>query len=70
METIQITREELENIITEKVLQILSNEPEILQEAIHEAIEDICLSNAIDEGKSGEDVDPADIKKLSSGAGD
>lgn len=64
METITLTRAELERIIQETVLNILDKNKDAINQSVLEALEDTALSFAIEEGKTGIDADAEEIKNF------
>lgn len=64
METITLTRAELEKIIQETVMSILDKNKDAINQSVLEALEDTALSFAIEEGKTGIDADTDEIKKF------
>lgn len=71
METITMNREDLEKIVQETVWSILDKNKDIINQSVLEALEDMALSLAIEEGNTGIDVDAEEIKKyLSSNISD
>lgn len=71
METITLNREDLEKIVQETVWSILDKNKDLINQSVLEALEDMALSLAIEEGNTGIDVDAEEIKKyLSSNISD
>ncbi len=64
METITLTRAELEKIIQETVMSILDKNKDAINQSVLEALEDTALSFAIEEGKTGIDADAEEIKNF------
>jgi len=63
METIAISRKELKQIIRETFVDVLSERKDLIGDAVLEAIEDIGLAKAMEEGQTGEYVDLGEFKK-------
>ncbi|MGB9700131.1 MAG: hypothetical protein ACPL5I_12190 [Thermodesulfobacteriota bacterium] len=57
METIAISRNELKKLIKETFIDVLTHRKDLIEEAVAEAIEDIGLGIAIEEGRTREYVD-------------
>ncbi len=57
MNTITTDREELKKIIREVFEDVLSNRSDLIEDAVIEAIEDIGMGRAMEEGKKEEYVD-------------
>jgi lipoate-protein ligase B len=67
METITVSRKELEKLMRETFIDVLTNRKDLIEEAVIEAFEDIGLGMAIEEGRTGEYVDAEGfIQKLDS----
>lgn len=65
METITIGRNELRKIMRETFIDVLTNRKDLIEDAVIEAIEDIGLGVAMEEGRIGEYVDGNEfIRKL------
>ncbi len=54
METLSISRLELKELVKEAVVSALSERKDLLEEAVAEAILDVGLARAIEEGDTGE----------------
>ena len=66
METSVISKSELKELIKEAVVSILTERKDIFEDAVTEAILDVKLALAIEEGDTGEFVPERDIlSKLS-----
>lgn len=63
METISISRKELKQIIRETFVDVLSERRDLISDAVLEAIEDIGLAKAMEEGQTGELVKLEEFKK-------
>ena len=63
MEKIAIDRDELKKIIKETIIDVLREQKDFIEDAIVEAIEDIGLARAMDEGRTGEYVDTNKFRK-------
>lgn len=63
METIVISRRELKQIIRETFVDVLSEREDLICDAVLEAIEDIGLAKAMEEGQTGEYIDLGEFKK-------
>ena len=57
METITVNRAELKSLMRETFIDVLTERKDLIEEAVIEAIEDIGLSMAMEEGRTGEYVD-------------
>lgn len=57
MEAIAISRNELKKLIKETFIDVLTQRKDLIEDAVAEAIEDIGLGVAIEEGRTGEYVD-------------
>jgi lipoate-protein ligase B len=65
METITISRNELKKIMRETFVDVLTDRKDLIEDAVIEAIEDIGLGVAMDEGRTGEYIDESEfIRKL------
>jgi hypothetical protein len=63
METITINRKELKKIIRETFEDVLSDSKDLISEALLEAMEDIGLAKAMENGKTGQYIDTAEFKE-------
>ena len=63
METIAISRNELKKIIRETFVDVLSDRKDLIGDAVLEAIEDLGLVRAMEEGRTGEYEDLGGFKK-------
>ena len=63
METIAINRNELKKIIRETFVNVLSERKDLIGNAVLEAIEDLGLARAMEEGRTGEYEDLEGFKK-------
>ena len=61
METID--RKELKEVIRETFIEVLSERKDLIEDAVMEAMEDIGLARAMEEGDKGELIDMNDFKK-------
>ena len=59
METVAISRNELKKLMKETFIDVLTHRRDLIEGAVLEAIEDIGLGVAIEEGRTGEFVDKA-----------
>ena len=57
METIAIGRDELKKLIKETFIDVLTDRRDLIEDAVIEAIEDIGLGMAIEEGRTGEYIE-------------
>jgi lipoate-protein ligase B len=57
METITMNRNELKKLMRETVVDVLTYRKDLIENAVIEAMEDIGLGVAMDEGRTGEYVD-------------
>ena len=57
METITVNRDELKKLMREAFIDVLTERKDLIEDAVIEAIEDIGLGLAIEEGRTGEYVD-------------
>jgi lipoate-protein ligase B len=65
METITTNRSELKKLMRETFIDVLKERKDLIEDAVIEAIEDIGLGVAMEEGRTGEYVDkPAFMGKL------
>lgn len=63
MDTITISRKELRKIIRETFQDVLSDNKDLIGEAVIEAMEDIGLAKAMEQNRAGEYVDTNEFKK-------
>ena len=63
METITISRTELKKIMRETIVDVLSDRKDLIGDAVLEAIEDLGLARAMEEGRTGEYVDMGEFRK-------
>ena len=63
MDTMSISRSELKKIVRETFVDVLTDRKDLIEDAVVEAIEDIGLSRAMEEGQTGEYVDLRVFKK-------
>ncbi len=63
MDAISISRSELREIIRETFVEVLSERKDLIGDAVLEALEDLGLARAIEEGKTGEFEDVGAFKK-------
>ena len=64
MANLNITESELENLIKKAIISTLTERSDLLENAVAEAILDIKLGLAIEEGDTGEYVDEEQISSL------
>jgi lipoate-protein ligase B len=57
METITVNRAELKRLMRETFIDVLTERKDLIENAVIEAIEDIGLGVAMEEGRTGEYVD-------------
>jgi hypothetical protein len=57
METISVTRDELKKLMRETFIDVLTERKDLIEGAVIDAIEDIGLGLAMEEGRTGEYVD-------------
>ena len=63
METITMTRNELKKLMKETFIDVLTDRKDLIEDAVLEAIEDIGLGIAMEEGRTGEYVDGNEFKR-------
>ncbi len=59
MEAIAMSRSEFKRLIKETFIDVLTKRKDLIEDAVIEAIEDIGLGIAMEEGRTGEYVDKA-----------
>lgn len=65
METISISRNELKKLMRETIVDVLTKRKDLIEDAVIEAMEDIGLGIAMEEGRTGEYIDNKEfLKKL------
>ena len=65
METIAMSRNELKKLMRETFIDVLTHRKDLIEEAVIEAMEDIGLGVAMEEGRTGEYVDKISfVRKL------
>jgi hypothetical protein len=65
METIAMSRSEIKKLMREAFIDVLTDRKDLIEDAVLEAIEDIGLGVAMEEGRTGEYVDQERfLKKL------
>ena len=65
METIAISRDEIKALMREAFIDVLTDRKDLIEDAVIEAIEDIGLGVAMEEGRTGEYVDCREfVRKL------
>ena len=65
MGTITINTDELKDLLKETFIDILTTRKDLIEDAVLEAIEDIGLGRAIEEGRTGKYIDNKEfIEKL------
>jgi len=57
METIAMSRSEFKKLMRETFIDVLTDRKDLIEDAVIEAIEDIGLGVAMEEGRTGEYVD-------------
>jgi lipoate-protein ligase B len=57
METFSVNREELKKLMREAFIDVLTERKDLIEDAVIEAMEDIGLGMAMEEGRTGEYVD-------------
>jgi hypothetical protein len=57
METIAMSRDELRTLMRETFIDVLTQRKDLIEDAVIEAIEDIGLGVAMEEGRTGEYVE-------------
>jgi lipoate-protein ligase B len=57
METIAMSRSEFKKLVRETFIDVLTERKDLIEDAVIEAIEDIGLGVAMEEGRTGEYVD-------------
>lgn len=63
MSTITADREELKKIIREAFEDVLTDRSDLIEDAVIEAIEDIGMGRAIEEGKKGDYINKDEFMK-------
>jgi len=63
METITLNRDELKRLMREAFVDVLTERKDLIENAVIEAIEDIGLGLAMEEGRTGEYVDADDFMR-------
>ncbi len=63
METITVNRDELKRLMREAFVDVLTERKDLIENAVIEAIEDIGLGLAMEEGRTGEYVDADDFMR-------
>lgn len=67
METITISRNELKKLMRETFIDVLTNRKDLVEDAVIEALGDVGLGIAMEEGRTGEYIDGKEfIRKLDS----
>jgi lipoate-protein ligase B len=67
METITMSRNEIKRLMKETFIDVLTDRKDLIEDAVIEAIEDIGLGVAMEEGRTGEYVDKDEfMRKLDS----
>jgi lipoate-protein ligase B len=65
METIAMSRSEIKKLMREAFIDVLTDRRDLIEDAVIEAIEDVGLGVAMEEGRTGEYVDKERfLKKL------
>lgn len=57
METIAMSRNEFKKLMRDTLIDVLTDRKDLIEDAVIEAIEDIGLGVAMEEGRTGEYVD-------------
>ena len=57
METIAMSRNEFRRLMRETLIDVLTDRKDLIEDAVIEAIEDIGLGLAMEEGRTGEYID-------------
>jgi len=57
METITMSRNELKKLMRETFVDVLTHRKDLIEDAVIEAMEDIGLGIAMEEGRTGEYID-------------
>ena len=57
METIAMSRNELRRLMRETFIDVLTDRKDLIEDAVIEAIEDIGMGVAMEEGRTGEYID-------------
>jgi DNA polymerase III alpha subunit len=60
----QINQQQLKDLIKSALIEVLQERRDLLYEAVEEAIEDIALARAIQEGENAELVERDEVFKL------
>ena len=63
METITLNRDELKRLMREAFVEVLTERKDLIENAVIEALEDIGLGLAMEEGRTGEYVDADDFMR-------
>jgi len=58
METIAMSRDEIKKLMKEAFVDVLTDRKDLIEDAVIEAIEDVGLGVAMEEGRTGEYIDP------------
>jgi hypothetical protein len=61
METITVSPDELKKLMREAFIDVLTERRDLIEDAVLEAIQDIGLAVAMEEGRTGEYVDADDF---------
>ena len=65
METITMSRNELKKLIRETFIDVLKERKDLIEDAVIEAMEDVGLGMAMEEGRTGEYVNADEfVRKL------
>jgi hypothetical protein len=59
-----VSEERLKALLKAAVVEVLEERRELVRDIIEEALEDIAMARAIDEGTSTKTVDPAEVYKI------
>ena len=63
METISMSRKELNKIVRETFVCFLTDRKDLIEDAVVEDLEDLGLARAMTEGRTGEYVDGKEFKR-------
>ena len=63
METVTISRNELKKMMREIFIDVLTKRKDLIEDAVIEAIEDVGLGVAMEEGRGGEYIDGNEFAK-------
>lgn len=63
MQATGLSRKELKKIVRETFVDVLKDRKDLIEDAVAEALEDLGLVKAMEEGRTGEYVDAKGFKK-------